>query len=116
MEKTATKTISLTKIDLTISITRSITEIKGDLWEMRADETLYIEDVKISFIHPVSGKKEIGSGIRKYDPSDVFDAANIKKGAVGEVRGTGLMLAAASWETVAVSYQQVSDEDRKSVV
>jgi len=108
MEKSASKTIKLTKCELTISITRSITEIEGDSWEGRPDETLFIEDVSISFLHPISGKKEVGKSIRKYDPSDRFDAANIKKGAAGEVGGTGLMLAQVSYDQVVAAYAEVS--------
>jgi len=110
MNKSASKTIKLTKCELTISITRSITEIEGDAWEGRPDETLFIEDVSISFLHPISGKKEVGKSIRKYDPSDRFDAANINKGAAGEVRGTGLMLAEASYSQVCAAYAEVSAE------
>jgi hypothetical protein len=110
MKKSASKTIKLTKCELTITITRSITEIKGDAWEGRPDETLYIEDVSISFLHPVSGKNEVGKSIRKYDPSNPFDSVNIKKGAVGEVRGTGLMLAQASYDQVVAAYAEISAE------
>lgn len=110
MEKSASKTVKLNgKMDVTITITRSITEIKGDLWECRPDETLYIENVSIDFVSP-NGKKESGTGIDILSPENRFDAEWIKKGAYGRIQNTGTYLSRASYDQLSPAYNQVSAE------
>lgn len=109
--KKAEKAVKLNnKLDVTIKINRSITDLKGDIWEGKPDETLHIEDVAITFTNPTTGKKEKGFGISKLNPSVPWDAKKIKKGAVAQVDNTGLYLSQKSYDQLINAYNEASKE------
>lgn len=114
MEKSASKTIQLNgTMDVAITITRSITDIKGDPWECRPDETLHIERVSIEFINPSDGKKYTGTEIRVLDANGIFgknDAPLIAKGAYACIPATGLYLSKSSYDQIKSAYDAVSSE------
>jgi len=108
MNKSATRTVTINgTTDVTISISRSITDIKGDGWET-VDDTLYIETIAVDATNPQSGKIEHGTGIDILREDNKFDAEWIKKGAYGRISNTGIYLGKTSYDTIAAAYNKVS--------
>jgi hypothetical protein len=107
MEKSASKKVILSNgLEVTISITRSITEIKGDGWET-VDETLYIERTSISFKAP-NGERRDGSGLSVLTKMWGDDAAAMDKGAYGKIDGACMYLKRESYDVLKSALDEVS--------
>jgi hypothetical protein len=111
MEKTAKREITLKSgIEMIIESRRSITSIEGDAWEGRPDETLYIENVRISFFNPQTQKNEIGSGLRILNSGNKFDAEYIKKGAYARVESAQMFASKESYDAIKSAIDAVEAE------
>ena len=103
MEKRAVREIELRPgVTVMVTVERSITEIKGDSWEGRPTETLYIEDVEVKLTH---GKIKVsGSGLIKLTDLDRERNPRIKEKSeeksYGMIQGTPVVLSRESFEKI----------------
>lgn len=108
MTKEANDKIMIGNSEFTIKVRRSISVIKGDPWELRPDETLHIEDVKIIF--SVKGHKFVGTDVKKLNANFKPDADRITKGAFGYIVGTPMALKKESFDILKNALEKVKEE------